>query len=125
MSASQTDGSDLVLWSADEDALVVSYAYPDDRDYGGNFCDEAELTDIYANGPAVPASAPNTIACGGDPASDIVTRTNDTVYSDSAMALVVKKTVPANGSVTFRVSYSFSSAAFENAVTPANLVDLT
>ena len=38
------------------------------------------------------------------------------------MTLVVKKTVPANGSVTFRVSYSFSTAAYLAAT--AALVDL-
>jgi hypothetical protein len=123
VSASQADGSDLTLWSADPDALAATYAEPGGPGGGGNFCDEAELSDIYASGPALATASPGTIACGSDPDSLIITRPGDQSFDDSAMTLVVKKTVPANSSVTFRVSYSFSTAAYLAAT--AALVDLT
>jgi hypothetical protein len=46
-----------------------------------------------------------------------------TKFADAAMVVVVKKTVPAYGSVTFRVSYSLSTDAYIAAVADVDLTE--
>jgi len=115
VSATQTDGSNLVLWTSEPDSLATHF--------GGTsgFCVSGASSDIYNVGTGSTVANPTIVpSCGR-----AFTQVGETIFGDNPMALIVKKSVPANGSVTFRVSYSFSTAAYESAVTPTNLVDLS
>lgn len=122
VSATQTDGSNLVLWTSEPDSLATHFnsasGFP-------GFCEQGSNAGIYDVGTGSSIASPTEVQCGPNGRSRAFTEVGASNFADQAMALVVKKSVPGNGSVTFRVSYSFSTAAYENAVTPTALVDLT
>jgi LPXTG-motif cell wall-anchored protein len=116
--ATQTDGSDLVLWTKDPGSVVVSAAWSSPPDPFGNFCDYPKsLSSVFATARTSTNAAPESqdSNCGRDSSRSFVfmSKKGEEVFIDDVMYLIVKKTVPANGSETFEVHYSLSDAAFQ------------
>lgn len=130
VSSSQTDGSYLVLWSADPDSVVFAGAADPEGDYPnlGEFCREPnDLLGLYdAMGSTADFTNANpfdhTESAGGNcgyyfnaPAPAV--RTDELIY------LLIRKEIPAGETVRFSLAYSLSSADFDVAVLAAERLD--
>jgi hypothetical protein len=121
VTSSQLDGSLLALWTEDEDSVALSDAPK--LNVQGSFCDSVpdlkglyEAPRTYSPDVAGQFVATNNCYTGAPVDGTYFNHVGSEAWIDGPIFLIVKKTVPAGGSVDFTVYYSLTAAAFNAGV---------